>query len=127
MVLQTTGNTDTHIILRGSRTSTNYRRPELLYAAELLRDAGFDPALMVDCSHGNSDSKPNLQPVVLKSILETRRSGRTDVVGFMIESNLREGKQDIPADLSRLEYGISVTDACVGWETTVEMLQAASE
>ncbi len=126
VVLHTTGNTDTHVILRGSRTSTNFRRPELIYAAELLRDAGFDPSLMVDCSHGNSDRKPNLQPAVLKSVLETRRSGRKEVVGFMIESSLRDGKQDIPADLSRLEYGVSVTDACVGWETTVEMLKAAA-
>jgi 3-deoxy-7-phosphoheptulonate synthase len=126
VVLHTTGNTDTHVILRGSRTGTNFKRPELIYAAELLRDAGFEPSLMVDCSHGNSDRKPNLQPAVLESVLETRRSGRSEVVGFMVESNLREGKQDIPPDPSRLEYGISVTDACVGWETTVEMLKSAA-
>jgi 3-deoxy-7-phosphoheptulonate synthase len=125
VVLQTTGNTDTHVILRGSRTGTNYRRPELIYAAELLREAGFDPALMVDCSHGNSERRTNQQPVVLTSALETRRSGRREVVGFMVESNLREGKQDIPADPAQLEYGVSVTDACVGWETTEEMLRIA--
>jgi 3-deoxy-7-phosphoheptulonate synthase len=127
VVLQTTGNTDTHIILRGARTSPNYRRPDVIYASELLRESGFEPAIMVDCSHGNSDRQPRMQPAVLRSVLETRRSGRCEIMGFMVESCLREGRQDIPADPSRLVYGLSVTDACVGWETTVEMLRAAAE
>ena len=127
VVLQTTGNTDTHIILRGSRTTGNYKRPDVIYAAELLREAGFDPALMVDCSHGNTDRQPRLQPVVLRSVLQTRKAGRPEIMGFMVESNLREGRQDIPADPRQLQYGLSVTDACVGWETTEEMLKAAAE
>jgi 3-deoxy-7-phosphoheptulonate synthase len=127
VVLQTTGNSDTHIILRGSRTGTNYRRPDVIYAAELMREAGFAPAVMVDCSHGNSDRQPRQQPVVLKSVLESRRSGCKEIIGFMIESNLREGRQEIPSDPSRLAYGVSVTDACVGWETTEEMLGAACQ
>jgi 3-deoxy-7-phosphoheptulonate synthase len=127
VVLQTTGNSDTHIILRGSRTGTNYRRPDVIYAAELMREAGFPPAVMVDCSHGNSDRQPRMQPVVLSSVLQSRASGCGEVIGFMVESNLNEGRQDIPTDKSRLAYGVSVTDACVGWETTEEMLRSACD
>ena len=125
VVLQTTGNAETHIILRGSRTGTNYRRPDVIYTAELMREARFDPAIMVDCSHRNSDRQPRLQPVLLKSILESRRLGCREIIGFMIESNLREGRQDVPADKRALAYGVSITDVCVGWETTEEMLQSA--
>ena len=124
-VLETTGNADTHIILRGSRTGTNYRKPELVYTAELLKEAGFVPVIMVDCSHGNSDKQPERQEEVLKSLLASRRSGFPDVIGFMLESNLKEGRQSIPADLSRLEYGVSVTDACIGWEATERLLELA--
>ncbi len=127
VVLETTGNTDTHVILRGSRSQTNYRRPELIYAAELLKDAGFTPAIMVDCSHGNSSKEHQRQADVLESILESRRSGCRDMIGFMVESNLEEGCQDIPDDLSALRHGVSVTDACVGWDRTREMLMGAYE
>lgn len=124
-VLETTGNTDTHIILRGSRTGTNFRRPEVVYAAELLREAGFLPAVMVDCSHGNSDKQPERQAEVLRSVLATRASGCRELVGFMLESNLEAGSQPIPDDPSTLRYGVSITDACIGWETTEELLQYA--
>jgi len=127
VVLQTAGNTDTHIILRGSRAGANFRRPDVVYAAELMREAGFEPSIMVDCSHGNSERQPRLQPAVLQSVIQTRRSGCREVIGFMVESNLREGRQDIPADPRALAYGISVTDACVGWETTEAMLRDAFE
>ncbi len=126
-VLETTGNADTHIILRGSRSGVNYRKPEIIYASELLKEAGFLPAIMVDCSHGNSERQYERQEGVLRSLLATRRSGCREVIGFMIESNLRGGRQEIPADLSRLEYGVSVTDACVGWEKTAQMLRLAWE
>ncbi len=126
-VLETTGNADTHIILRGSRTGVNYRRPEIIYAAELLKEAGFLPAIMVDCSHGNSERIHERQEAVLRSVVATRQSGCPELIGLMIESNLREGRQEIPADLSRLEYGVSITDACVGWEKTEQMLRYAYE
>jgi 3-deoxy-7-phosphoheptulonate synthase len=124
-MLETTGNTDTHVILRGSRTGANYRKPEVVYAAELLREAGFDPAIMVDCSHGNSEKQPERQGEVLRSVLASRRSGCREIIGFMLESNLKEGRQSVPADPSRLEYGVSITDACIGWETTEELLEYA--
>jgi 3-deoxy-7-phosphoheptulonate synthase len=124
-MLQTAGNADTHIILRGSRSGPNYRRPEIIYASELLKEAGFLPAIMVDCSHGNSDKNPSDQIEVLRSILKTRASGCPEMIGFMVESNLVGGRQSIPQDRSQLRYGVSITDACAGWEETVEMLELA--
>jgi len=121
------GNTDTHIILRGSRTGANYRKPDIVYTAELLKEAGFLPALMVDCSHGNSEKKAERQEEVLHSILASRHSGCREIIGFMIESNLHEGRQEIPRDPRRLKYGVSITDPCVGWERTERMLLYAHE
>ncbi|UCF96792.1 MAG: 3-deoxy-7-phosphoheptulonate synthase [Spirochaetaceae bacterium] len=126
-VLGTNGNTDTHIILRGSRTGSNYRKPEIVYTAELLKEAGFLPAIMVDCSHGNSDKRPEQQEEVLRSLLESRKSGCREVIGFMMESNLLGGRQDIPRDLSQLKYGISITDPCLSWEKTEQLLLYAYE
>ncbi len=124
-VLETTGNEDTHVILRGGRTGTNYRRPDVVYAAELLKEAGFDAAIMVDCSHGNSEKQPGRQAEVLASVLASRRSGCRELIGFMLESNLTAGRQAIPADPRKLEYGVSVTDACIGWESTERLLEGA--
>ena len=124
--LETSGNLDTHIILRGSRTGSNYRRPEIVYVEELLKEAEFLPAIMVDCSHGNAEKKYENQERVLQSILASRKSGCRGIIGFMIESNLNEGHQSIPGDLSRLAYGVSITDACVGWEKTEELLELAA-
>ena len=124
-LLETAGNEDTHIILRGSRTGANYRKPDVVYASELLKEAGFDPAIMVDCSHGNSEKQPARQEEVLASLLATRRSGCRELIGFMLESNLKEGRQPIPADPRQLEYGVSITDPCIGWETTERLLEQA--
>jgi 3-deoxy-7-phosphoheptulonate synthase len=126
-VLGTRGNTDTHIILRGSRTGSNYRKPEIVYTAELLKEAGFLPAIMVDCSHGNSDKYPERQETVLRSLLESRRSGCREVIGFMMESNLSAGRQEIPRDPRQLKYGVSVTDPCLSWEKTKQLLLYAYE
>jgi 3-deoxy-7-phosphoheptulonate synthase len=126
-VLGTNGNTDTHVILRGSRTGINYRKPEIVYAAELLKEAGFLPAIMVDCTHGNSDKRAERQGEVLKSLLETRASGCREVIGFMMESNLHHGQQKIPRDPGRLKYGVSITDPCLSWEKTEQLLLYAYE
>jgi 3-deoxy-7-phosphoheptulonate synthase len=124
-ILETAGNEDTHVILRGSRSGPNYRKPDVVYAAELLKEAGFEPSIMVDCSHGNSDKQPERQGEVLSSVLATRRSGCRELMGFMLESNLKPGRQAIPTDPRKLEYGVSVTDACIGWETTEQLLEKA--
>ena len=83
--------------------------------------------MVVDCSHANSWKKPEYQPLVMKDVAHQIREGNDSVVGMMIESNLVAGNQPIPADLSQLKYGCSVTDACVGWETTEEMIRNTDE
>ncbi len=80
---------------------------------------------MVDCSHANSWKKPELQPLVMRDVVHQIREGNRSLVGLMIESFIEPGSQTIPSDLSKLSYGCSVTDACVGWDTTVEMLRSA--
>ena len=82
---------------------------------------------MVDCSHANSWKKPELQPLVMRDVVHQIREGNRSVVGLMVESFLEPGSQPIPQDLTKLRYGCSVTDPCVGWDTTVEMLHAARE
>jgi 3-deoxy-7-phosphoheptulonate synthase len=126
-VLGTNGNTDTHVILRGSRTGINYRKPEIVYAAELLKEAGFLPSIMVDCSHGNSDKRAERQEEVLHSLLESRASGCREVIGFMMESNIHGGKQEILRDPGQLKYGVSITDPCLSWEKTEQLLLYACE
>ncbi len=124
-ILKTSGNPHTHMILRGSRRRTNYKKRHIREASQLLKKASFDSAIMVDCSHGNSKKKQQNQEVVLNSILKNRRSGLKSIIGFMLESNLREGNQNIPPDTSQLEFGVSVTDECIGWEKTEALLMSA--
>jgi len=81
----------------------------------------------VDCSHANSWKKPELQPLVMRDVINQIREGNRSVVGLMVESFLEPGSQPIPQDLTKLRYGCSVTDPCVGWDTTVEMLHRARE
>ena len=127
-VYATRGNRDGHLVLRGGR-GPNYDRASVLYAAEKLKAAGLPHRLMVDCSHGNSDKDFRRQPAVFEACLEQRRR-RSPIVGLMVESNLEEGRQDIPAglrDLSQLRRGVSVTDACLGWADTERLLLNAAE
>jgi 3-deoxy-7-phosphoheptulonate synthase len=125
-VVQTNGNPDGLVILRGSRHGPNYDAPTIAETEKLMAAAGLTPAIMVDCSHANSGSDHTRQEAVWNSILAQHRE-HSSLVGMMIESNLLDGKQAIPADLSQLKYGVSITDACVGWDTTERMLQAAYE
>ena len=126
-VVSTTGNTSTHIILRGGRRGSNFRADMLEEAAFLLKQAGVPPVFIVDCSHGNSDKDHLRQELVLRSILASRRQGVPGIQGFMLESNLEEGKQALEGDPSKLAYGVSITDACIGWAKTEELLQLAHD
>lgn len=126
-MLKTTGNNATHIILRGGRTGPNYYEEHVEEAEEMLETIGVNPAIFIDCSHANSSKVPQKQERVLRSILDQRIRGRKSIVGFMIESNLKEGRQDIPADKHNLVYGCSITDSCIGWEQTEEMLLQVDE
>ena len=124
-ILNTTGNSDIHIISRGSNLAPNYSPVQLANVQRGIREIGIEPAILIDCSHGNSGSDHTMQEWVLRSAVDQRKASNDSVIGFMIESNLMAGKQSIPADLSKLEYGVSITDACVGWEDTERMILEA--
>ena len=123
-IVTTRGNPVGHVILRGGDGKPNYHPENINAAAQQLEEAGLDPVLMVDCSHANSNKKHERQEVVWQSLIEQRQAGDTRIIGAMLESNLHEGKQKIPADKSQLAYGVSVTDACMGWDKTEQLLQA---
>lgn len=121
-ILHTAGNPDVHIISRGSDDAPNYSPVQLAKAEQLLRTDGIDPAILVDCSHGNSGKDHTLQEWVLRSVIDQRMAPNESIIGFMMESNLMGGKQSIPTNLDELKYGVSVTDGNVGWEDTRRML-----
>ena len=124
-IVHTRGNPDGHIILRGGRNGPNYAPQFVSEAAALMTAAGLEPAVMVDCSHANSGSDFRRQQLVWRDVLHQRLAGQGALRGLMIESNLEAGKQSIPADLTQLKPGVSVTDGCVGWAETEELLLEA--
>lgn len=122
-IVRTTGNDCTHIILRGGNDGPNYATSFVQSARSDLEKAGVEQSIMIDCSHGNSLKNHKNQPKVCADVAEQVRSGDKSIVGVMIESHLREGAQKIPKEgKSGLEYGMSITDACVHWEDTESML-----
>ncbi len=122
-VVKTTGNVCGHVILRGGDQQPNYDSVHIALCEETLRDAGLPENIMVDCSHGNSSKKPELQPLVADNVANQILEGNRSIMGIMLESNLKAGNQKIPADLTKLEYGLSVTDACIDWDTTEKLLR----
>lgn len=124
-IVETRGNPFGHIILRGGSNKPNYAPENVADAAERLIEAGLEPRVMIDCSHANSGKKHERQEAVWRSILEQRAANPGPIFGAMLESNLNEGKQSIPEDKSKLAYGVSVTDACMGWEKTEALLAKA--
>ncbi len=124
-VIRTRGNPWGHVVLRGGHAGPNYDFDSITTARGQLCQAGFDPVLMVDCSHANSGKQHEQQEEVWGTVLQQRLAGNTALIGLMAESNLHPGKQPIPKQLDQLRYGVSVTDACVGWETTERMLRQA--
>jgi 3-deoxy-7-phosphoheptulonate synthase len=126
-IVRTTGNPDGHVVLRGGRTRSNYDAESIRDAAESLKKASLPPVLMVDCSHANSGKQHARQEEVWKNLIAQRLAGTPPLIGVMIESNLIEGNQPIPSKLSDLRYGVSVTDACLGWDVTERMLRQGFE
>lgn len=121
-IINTTGNPFGHIILRGGRSGPNYDPASVLEASRLLEQAGLNKGIMVDCSHANSNKDHRKQPEVCESVIQQRVNGNRNLIGFMVEGNLKEGSQPLPKDLSTLKHGVSVTDACLGWEQTEALL-----
>jgi len=125
IVMRTTGNPDSHLILRGGKGGPNFDRLHAFEAARRMVSAGLHPAVVVDCSHGNSEKNPSRQALVLRDVLDQRSDPESPLTGFMLESNLEAGCQAPSPGGEGLRYGVSVTDPCVGWDETAELLDEA--
>jgi len=125
-VVQTTGNEDGHVVLRGGRARTNYDAASIADAGEQLRKAGLPDGLMVDCSHANSLKQHAKQEEVWQNLIAQRGEGCQPMIGVMLESHLFEGAQPLKA-AGDLRYGVSITDACLGWDVTERMLLQGAE
>lgn len=121
-ITRTRGNAYGHVVLRGGGGKPNYDSVSVALCEQALDKAGLAKNIVVDCSHANSNKDHNVQPLVLDDIAHQIRDGNASICGVMIESNINEGNQNIPDDLSQLKYGVSVTDACISWETTEKAL-----
>ena len=126
-IVRTAGNPDGHVVLRGGRLAANYDASSIALAVDQLRRSQLLDALMVDCSHANSGKLHTRQEEVMQSVVAQRAAGNTSLTGLMVESHLEDGNQPIPADLKSLRYGVSITDACVGWATTERMMRQGHE
>ncbi len=125
-IVRTKGNSYGHIVLRGGDGRPNYDTVSISMVEQALAKAKLPANIVVDCSHANSFKKPELQPLVMADVVNQVRLGNRSLVGVMIESNIEAGNQSIPDDLSQLKYGCSVTDGCVGWDTTEKMIRDAA-
>ena len=126
-IVNTSGNSYTHIVLRGSENKENYDENNVRKAQLQLKAQGLSPKIMIDCSHGNSKKDHEQQLVVFKDVIQQIKGGNKGIIGTMIESNLNEGRQSIPHDLANfdakeLRYGTSITDSCISWEETEALL-----
>ncbi len=121
-VFRTEGNPHCHVILRGGK-SPNFDADSVSRCEQELRKAGHDENIMIDCSHGNSQKNHEKQIDVLNSVADQLNAGNRSIIGVMLESNLEEGNQPIPDDLEEIRPGVSITDACISWETTENVLR----
>ena len=126
-IVRTRGNQYGHVVLRGGDGRPNYDTVSVAMAEQALKKAKLPCNIIVDCSHANSYKKPELQPLVMNDVINQVVNGSQALVGVMIESNLVVGNQKIPADLSQLIYGCSVTDGCIDWASTEKMLRDAAQ
>jgi 3-deoxy-7-phosphoheptulonate synthase len=124
-VVSTTGNPFGMLMLRGGRSGSNYAPEVMVEARTKMEKAGLQPRIVVDCSHANSGKDPTRQSLVWRDVLAQRAAGDRSIVGMMLESNIHPGSQAVQPDRSKLAYGVSVTDACIGWEETEELLLEA--
>ena len=126
-VFHSNGNPYAHVVLRGGNGKPNYDSVSVQLAESELEKAGLAKNIMVDCSHANSNKNHELQPLVLENVTQQVVEGSRSIMGVMIESNIGPGNQKIPANLADLQYGVSVTDACIDWDTTVSALTEMNE
>ncbi len=130
-IVKTAGNSDLHIVHRGGNKGTNYDESSIAESVAALQKALPErhPSIMVDASHGNSQKDHRNQPKVIASVAEQIAAGQHAITGVMIESHINEGKQAEPksGNVADLKYGVSITDACISWETTVELLEQLNQ
>lgn len=126
-VVTTKGNPYAHVVLRGGSKGPNFDTVHIAQCEKALADGGVSTNIVVDCSHANSSKDPDVQPLVLKDITHQILEGNKSIIGAMLESHINHGNQSIPEDLSQLKYGVSVTDACMDWETTERALLGMAE
>ena len=124
-IIKTTGNTDCHLVLRGGIQGPNYQTEQINEAVVALKRAGVSPSIMVDCSHANSAKNPSRQVDVWREVVRQRRDGCRSIIGAMLESFIKAGSQSLK-DPQSLEYGLSITDACLGWDETAALLKECS-
>ena len=123
----TRGNPDGHVILRGGSNGANFEAQSISKAQTQLMNAGLAPNIMIDCSHANSEKDYRRQATAFKDALNQRLNGNKGIIGCMLESHLNPGNQALGSDPSILQYGVSITDACIGWQETESLLSEASE
>ncbi|VXC45639.1 3-deoxy-D-arabino-heptulosonate-7-phosphate synthase, tyrosine-repressible [Pseudomonas sp. 8AS] len=123
-LVETAGNPDTHLVLRGGHGGPNHDAASVAVARASLQKQGIAARIMVDCSHANSGKDPLRQPAVLRNVLDQRLAGDASLRGVMLESHLFDGCQALSAEL---RYGVSITDGCLGWSGTEAMLREAAE
>jgi 3-deoxy-7-phosphoheptulonate synthase len=122
-IVKTKGNPYAHVVLRGGGGKPNYDSVSVTLCEQELVKQGITPNIMIDCSHANSNKNPALQPLVMDNITNQIVDGNQSIIGLMIESHLKEGSQKITENLNDLEYGVSITDGCISWETTEEAIR----
>ncbi|MEJ6657066.1 MAG: 3-deoxy-7-phosphoheptulonate synthase [Pseudomonas sp.] len=123
-LVETAGNPDTHLVLRGGNQGPNFDAASVAAAKVALSKAGIQPSIMVDCSHANSGKDPLRQPAVLQNVIDQRLAGDSSLRAVMLESHLFDGSQSLSGEL---QYGVSITDGCLGWAGTEQLLRDAAE
>jgi 3-deoxy-7-phosphoheptulonate synthase len=123
-IVTTKGNAYGHVVLRGGNGKPNYDSVSVALCEQALNKAKIKPNIMVDCSHANSNKDPALQPLVMENVANQILEGNQSIIGLMVESHLNWGCQAIPKDLADLQYGVSITDACIDWESTEQTLRS---
>ncbi|WP_406822050.1 3-deoxy-7-phosphoheptulonate synthase [Pseudomonas sp. KnCO4] len=124
-IIETLGNPDTHLVLRGGHTGPNHDAESIAMARQALAKAGLQARILVDCSHANSGKDPARQPAVFDNVLAQRLAGDRSIVGVMLEGHLFDGCQALGK--GPLAYGVSITDGCLGWASTETLLRQAAE
>ncbi|WP_447928922.1 MULTISPECIES: 3-deoxy-7-phosphoheptulonate synthase [unclassified Vreelandella] len=126
-IIRTRGNAYGHVVLRGGNGKPNYDSVSVALAEKELAKANLSANIMIDCSHANSNKDAALQPLVLENVTNQILEGNTSIIGLMVESNIGWGNQKLTDDLSKLTYGVSVTDACIDWATTEEAFKKMND